>query len=132
MGCGLAQVFRFRAGDSAVGDTDRSDPAAAGIAKLDPSWLSGRELQQWQALTVVGGPLYANAVGAIVTQGLSCSAAAIELGLVPLLSMQRTRVIGIALGLALHYAFAASMLISTFSVQMALYLMLFWPRWTRA
>ena len=103
--------------------------AAAGTAKLDTDFLSGRTLRAFEQLGLLGGPRYTAAQLLLGHAGLAWLVTAAELALVPLLALPRTRprLAGIALGLALHAALANSMVVSTFSAQMALYLMLFLP-----
>lgn len=95
--------------------------------KLDADFLSGRTLRAFEQLDLLGGARYAQALQLLGYAGLSRSIAAAELMLVLLLAVPRLRLAGVALGLALHFALADSMLVSTFSAQMALYLLLFLP-----
>lgn len=102
--------------------------AAGGLAKLRSDFLDGTTFGVMSDLHLFEpplGPLLATspqlrapiAIGTCVT----------ELALVPLLAWPRTRWLGIALGLLLHIGISESMIVSTFSLQMALYLMLFAP-----
>jgi hypothetical protein len=98
---------------------------ASGLAKLRGDFLDGTTFGVMSDLHLFEGP-FAHlppawraplAIGTCVT----------ELSLVPLLAWRKTRLVGIALGLALHVGIAEAMMVSTFSVQMALYLALFLP-----
>jgi hypothetical protein len=101
--------------------------AAAGSAKLDADWLSGRTLAVLERLDLVGGALWLHARTTFGGAALASAVAFVELALVGLLAWRRTRLVGVALGLALHVTLARAMLLSTFSLQMSLYLLLFLP-----
>jgi hypothetical protein len=104
--------------------------AAAGIAKLRPSWLSGAALEAVAQARLVGGPLWDWSSELLGVRGVALGVAASELAIALLLALPRLRLFGIALALALHWALGASMVVSTFGVQMALYLLLFLP-WSK-
>jgi Vitamin K-dependent gamma-carboxylase len=101
--------------------------AAAGVAKLNTAWLSGRGLEQIVRAGLIGGPLWGFGAKLVGLRGAAMTVAAAELGIVVLLSVPRLRLGGVALGLALHAALGRSLVVSTFGAQMALYLMLFLP-----
>lgn len=101
--------------------------AAAGLAKLQVSWLSGAALSAAARAGPVGGSLWRWSSALFGVQGLALAVAASELAIVLLLAVPRTRLLGIALALCLHSALGTSMVVSTFGVQMALYLLLFLP-----
>lgn len=101
--------------------------SAAGLAKLRAEWLDGSILRYLEARGLLFGP--ARAVADAVGHGpLAMGIAAAELALVPLLILGgRARLLGVALGLALHAGIDASMHVSTFGAQMTLFLSLFLP-----
>jgi len=99
--------------------------AASGLAKLNADWLSGRALEQLAHARLVSGPLFEAAVGRMGFSALALTIPTVELLLVGLLAAPRLRRVGLALAVALHGGLEASMTLSTFGAQMALYLMLF-------
>jgi len=101
--------------------------AAAVVAKLNPRWLSGATLEQLAHARLAGGPLFDAASARLGLSGLAIGVAAAELLLVGLLATPRLRLFGLVLAVALHASLEASMMLSTFSAQMGLYLMLFLP-----
>lgn len=97
--------------------------AAAGVAKLTGDWLSGRDVTALADAGLVSRDLVAS-LGAQLVAVLSC---AVELALVPLLAWPKTRVLGVAVGIAFHVATAATMMVSVFPGVMVLHLLLFLP-----
>jgi hypothetical protein len=104
--------------------------AAAGIAKLQPAWIDGTALARVCVVFAFGGGFFELGRDSVGLSGLSIAIAIWELALVPLLAWPRTRVIGVAMGLALHLVLDTSTLVSTFGATMALYLLTFLP-WDR-
>jgi hypothetical protein len=100
---------------------------AAGLAKLQPSWLSGAALDAAARAGLVGGALWETARDLLGIRGVASLLALSELSIVLLLSLRRARPWGIALGIALHVGLEESMLVSTFGAQMVLYLLMFLP-----
>lgn len=98
--------------------------AAAGLAKLDADWLSGRTLAQLADANLVTLPFDPGATGWAVA---AAAVAGIELALVPLLALRRTRTAAVVLAIALHAMIDASMMVSTFSATMVLLVSLFLP-----
>jgi vitamin K-dependent gamma-carboxylase-like protein len=101
--------------------------AAAGLAKLRLSWLSGRTLVSMARAGLVGGPLWTRLLGVSGARPIALTIVVTELLLVPLLAWRRTRVAGVLVGLCLHAAMSSMMMLSTFGAQMALLLLLFLP-----
>lgn len=97
---------------------------AAGLAKLSSEWLSGGTLA---ALSRAGFVEHGAELAVSWAAPLAIGVAATELALVPLLAFRRTRVAGVAIGLALHAGIDAMMMVSTFSANMMLLLLLFLP-----
>lgn len=104
--------------------------AASGAAKLRADFLDGSTLEQIASIGLVDRAF----VGAVGAVPLSIGVAALELALVPLLAWRRTRVLGVVVALAFHATTAATMLVSTFPLQMALLLTAFlpWPEERRS
>ncbi len=98
---------------------------ASGVAKLNAPWLSGLSLERLDKVTLIGGPLFDQAVAHVGYRALSLSICVVELALVPLLLWSRTRLAGVVLGASLHLAVMASMEVSTFGAEMCLLLSLF-------
>jgi len=101
--------------------------ASAGVAKLDSRFLDGSVLEAFAREGLLTGPAFEAARDAVGIAGLAKAACAVELALVPLLAVRRTRLVGVALGVGLHLALDRAMLVSTFGATMALYLALFLP-----
>jgi hypothetical protein len=101
---------------------------AAGVAKLQPTFLSGQALEATARAGLVGGPLWSAASQLLGTSVLAGLIAFGELSIAACLVYRPLRPLGIALGIALHVGLQESMVVSTFGAQMALYLMLF-LRW---
>jgi hypothetical protein len=101
--------------------------ASAGFAKLRGDWLDGSTLASLERIHLVGGPLWSWLVDHLGRPTLAITTCAIELALVPLLAIPRTRIAGIVLGLAFHAFITETMMVSTFGATMALYLLLFAP-----
>jgi hypothetical protein len=100
---------------------------AAGLGKLQPSWLSGAALEAAARAGLLGGPIFTLARDLCGVRVLAGLLALAELGIALLLVFPRARLLGVALGVALHVSLEASMMVSTFGAQMVLYLMLFLP-----
>ena len=106
--------------------------AASGLAKLTPGWLDGTTLALIEKMHLVGGPLWRAALAIGSYRSLSIAILLTELALPALLVWRKTRLAGVGLGLALHAGFSLALVVSTFGLQMALFLMLFLPwheRW---
>jgi len=101
--------------------------AAAGLAKLDPRWLDGTSLRAIAERYPFEGALWDAGLGAVGHAGMAIAIAAWELALVPLLAWRRTRLVGAALGLALHVVLDSTTMVSTFGASMALFLVTFLP-----
>lgn len=95
--------------------------AASGVAKLRGPWLDGTTIAELTRLGLVDASVV-SALGAANVGRLTC---ALELLLVPLLAIPRTRAIGVALALAFHLATSQLMMVSVFPVIMAALLVLF-------
>jgi hypothetical protein len=76
---------------------------------------------------LVGGAMFYRAEAAFGASGIAAGVCAIELALLPLLVVRRTRWIGVTLGVALHLALSTAMIVSIFGALMGLYLGLFLP-----
>ena len=100
---------------------------ATGLSKLDASWLAGRELGLMAEAHLVGGALFYRAEAAFGASGIALGVCAVELALLPLLVVRRTRWLGVMAGLALHLALSTAMVVSVFGALMGLYLGLFLP-----
>jgi hypothetical protein len=101
--------------------------ASAGVAKLRGDWLDGSTLAGLERIQLVGGGLWSWLVDQLGRPTLAITSSVIELSLVPLLAIRRTRIAGIVLGLAFHAFISETMMVSTFGATMALYLLLFAP-----
>jgi hypothetical protein len=97
------------------------------IAKLRPHWLDGSVLRVLRDGGFVTGPvrhLLATDLGLHVAAWLT---PLVELSLVPLLALRRTRAIGIALACMLHGVFEVSMHPDVFGWILVSLLVAFWP-----
>jgi hypothetical protein len=101
--------------------------AAAGSAKLGADWLSGHTLIALERMGLISGPFWQYAHAVVGYRALACVVALTELALVGLLAWRWTRASGVVLALTLHATLASALMLSTFSLQMALYVMLFLP-----
>ena len=95
---------------------------SAGTAKLSAQWLSGETLHELEQVTQIGGPFWHQAVDALGYSGVAASVCALELSLVPLLWIPRTRLVGVLLGVLLHLTIPIMMEVATFNAQMILLL----------
>jgi hypothetical protein len=96
---------------------------AAAIAKLRGDWLDGSTIAHLARAGLVDRRL----VEAVGAPAIAVAAVAVELALVPLLAIRRTRLAGISLALAFHAVTGATMLLSTFPWTMAVLLVAFAP-----
>jgi hypothetical protein len=101
--------------------------AATGLSKLDRSWLDGRELQVLAQEGLVQSSVVRQALDLVGTRAAALGVLLVELGLVPLLMVRRTRLVAVAVGALFHLALSASMAVSIFGALMALYLVQFLP-----
>lgn len=100
---------------------------AAGLAKLDPRWLDGTSLRMVAERFPFEGVFWDAGLSLVGHAGMATTIALWELALVPLLAWRRTRVLGVALGLALHVVLDTTTMVSTFGASMALFLVTFLP-----
>lgn len=103
---------------------------AAGLAKLDPRWLDGTSLRLIAERFPFEGVFWDAGLGLVGHAGMATAIALWELALVPLLAWRKTRLLGVALGLALHVVLDTTTMVSTFGASMALFLVTFLP-WER-
>jgi hypothetical protein len=100
---------------------------AAGVSKLDESWLAGDALRELERFHVLKGPIW-DAVRAVVGFGVVAKLSLVTELLLPLgLMLRRTRLVAIFGGLAFHVGISASMPVYSFGAQMAVLLFAFWP-----
>jgi uncharacterized membrane protein YphA (DoxX/SURF4 family) len=104
---------------------------AAGLAKLDPRWLSGQTLEELHRAGLLGGPLVDGVLATIGARGLALLIVAIELILPLLLAIPRTRWLAIGMAVVFHLTIEASMMVSTFGATMLLLLVSFYPGWVK-
>ena len=100
---------------------------AAAVGKLNSAWLDGTVLVALEREGLVRGWLWTLLRDASGYAGAAVMVCALELLVPVLLISKRSRLIGIAAGIGLHAAISSMMVVFTFGVQMALYLMLFLP-----
>jgi len=105
---------------------------AAGVSKLDATFLNGDALRHLERLFVLKGPFWGllrDVAGYGVVAKLSCLAEfAVPLGLV----FPATRRAAIVGGLAFHAGISACMPVYSFGAQMSVLLLAFWPTEPRA
>ncbi len=99
---------------------------AAAAAKCNPTWLSGTLLELQTRVGLFSGEPWAQLVRLLGYSGLAWAVLVWEASLVVLLAIPTTRRLGIVFGIALHAAIAMSTVVSSFGLQMLLYLGLFW------
>lgn len=104
---------------------------AAGVAKLDPRWLSGETLLELHRAELLTGPLVAGVIESLGAATLAIAIAATELALPLLLVFRRSRWIGIAIGVLFHLSVETSIMVSTFGATMILLLLVFSPGWVK-
>jgi hypothetical protein len=100
---------------------------AAGVSKLDASWLDGDALRELERFRVLKGPFWEsvrNAVGHATVAKLSLIT---ELALPVALMLRPTRRLAILGGWAFHAGISACMPVYSFGIQMSLFLLAFWP-----
>jgi hypothetical protein len=100
---------------------------AAGVSKLDASWLEGDALRELERFRVLKGPFWEwvrDAVGYATVAWLSLLT---ELALPVGLMLRPTRRLAIFGGWAFHAGISASMPVYSFGIQMSLFLLAFWP-----
>jgi hypothetical protein len=100
---------------------------AAGVSKLDSSWLDGDALRELERFRVLKGPFWEwvrHAVGHATVARLSLVT---ELALPVGLMLRPTRRLSIVGGWAFHAGISASMPVYSFGIQMSLFLLAFWP-----
>jgi hypothetical protein len=100
---------------------------AAGVSKLDASWLNGDALRELERFWVLKGPFWGwvrDAVGHATVARLSfVTELALPLGLM----LRPTRRFAVLAGWAFHAGISASMPVYSFGIQMSLFLLAFWP-----
>jgi hypothetical protein len=99
---------------------------AAGVSKLDASWLNGDALRELERFHVLKGPLWEwvrDAVGHALVARLSLVT---ELALPVALMLRPTRRLAIVGGWAFHAGISACMPVYSFGIQMSLFLLAFW------
>jgi hypothetical protein len=101
--------------------------AGAGLAKLRADWLSGEGLRAAERSGLFHGPLWRLGRAELGHAGVAVTVCGVELALVALLAIRRTRLAGVVLAVAFHAALDASMTLSTFTAVMLLYVALFLP-----
>ena len=96
------------------------------ISKTTPEWFSGRVIEHLLALQTIQGHLMEGAVGALPSWLLGSGVVATEYFLAVGFWWPRTRLLAVALGVALHLGIMSAMYVSSFSVQMlSLYVFFF-------
>jgi hypothetical protein len=100
---------------------------AAGLAKLNAVWLSGRTLSALHDTGFVSGALYDAGVHALGVQALAIGACALELSIPALLAHRKTRALGALLAVLLHVGIHLTMLVATFGGTMLVLLLSFLP-----
>lgn len=100
---------------------------AAGLAKLNAPWLSGRTIAALHEHGFIKGALFDAGVSATGVQGLAIGACATELLVPVLLFFRKTRLVGALLAVALHVAIHETMLVATFGGTMLVLLLSFLP-----
>ena len=100
---------------------------AAGLAKLNPSWLSGRTLTALHDTGFVSGALYDAGIRTVGAQHLALGACAAELLIPALLAFRRTRLLGGLFAVTLHASIHLTMLVATFGGTMLVLLLSFLP-----
>jgi hypothetical protein len=101
---------------------------AAGVSKLESSWLAGDALKRLEQLDILTGTMWTMVrehVGYAEIARLACAA---EFVLPVLLCLPATRRAAIVLGWAFHAGISATMPVYTFGVQLGVLLLAFWPR----
>jgi hypothetical protein len=100
---------------------------AAGVSKIDASWLSGDALRHLERFYVLKGSVWELVRDVLGYRGVAVGSLATELLLPVGLMVRRTRRAAILGGLAFHAGISASMPVYSFGVQMAVLLFAFWP-----
>jgi hypothetical protein len=100
---------------------------AAGVSKIDASWLAGDALRQLESVYVLKGSVWELVRDVAGYQGVAVGSLAAELLLAAALMVRRTRRAAVLGGLAFHAGISASMPVYSFGVQMAVLLFAFWP-----
>lgn len=99
---------------------------AAGLAKLNASWLGGETLRELDNLHVVGGSTWVLGKTLLGDAGMAWLVVSAELGLPLLLVVPRTRRAAVIVGWIFHGFISGVMGVSTFGVEMAILLLAFW------
>jgi hypothetical protein len=102
--------------------------AAAGAAKLDADWLSGKTLSELGQLGLIGGAVWHRALALLGARGLGIAICATELTIAgALLVPGRVRAAGVGLAVAFFAGISATMSVATFGAQMLTLVLLFLP-----
>lgn len=100
---------------------------AAGVSKLDASWLAGDALRHLERVYVLKGTVWEAVRGLAGYRGVAVGSLVVELLLPVCLLLPRTRRLAVLGGLAFHVGISLSMPVYSFGVQMAVLLLAFWP-----
>jgi hypothetical protein len=100
---------------------------AAGVSKLDASWLEGDALRELERFFVLKGTFWAWVREAVGHAMVARLALVTELALPVGLMLRPTRRLAILGGWAFHAGISASMPVYSFGIQMSLFLLAFWP-----
>ena len=100
---------------------------AAGVSKMNSSWLAGDALRELERFYVLKGPLWDLIRDPVGYAWVARLALLAELSLPIGLMFRPTRRIAVAGGWAFHAGISACMPVYSFGAQMALLLLAFWP-----
>jgi hypothetical protein len=100
---------------------------AAGVSKVDASWLNGDALRELERFWVLKGPFWEWVRDAVGHTTVARLALVTELALPLGLMLRPTRRLAILGGWAFHAGISASMPVYSFGIQMSLFLLAFWP-----
>jgi hypothetical protein len=99
---------------------------AAGLSKMEASWLAGDALRHLERFYVLKGPVWETVRDIVGYRGVAVGSLLAELMLPIGLMVPRTRRLAVFGGLAFHLGISASMPVYSFGAQMAVLLLAFW------